>query len=118
MLLTMLKSKIHMAVLTETVLEYPGSITIPADLIEEARMLPGERVQVANFRNGERLETYIIEGRRGGRNICLNGPAAHKGQPGDRIVIISYCIATEEEAKSLKPVILIMDENNNISGRK
>ncbi|OVE73378.1 aspartate 1-decarboxylase [bacterium B17] len=118
MLITMMKSKIHMAVLTETVLQYSGSITIPADLMEEANLLAGERVQIANERNGERLETYVIEGKRGDGKICLNGPAAHKGEPGDRLVIISYCIATEEEAKALEPVVLVMDENNNISERK
>ena len=105
MLLTMVKSKIHMAVLTETVLEYSGSITIPADLMEEANILAGERVQIANARNGERLETYVIEGKRGDGKICLNGPAAHKGQAGDKIVGVDGTDFADAKRKMILAVV-------------
>ena len=112
---TMFKSKIHMATVTQTELLYTGSITIPADLIEQADLLPGEKVQVVNKNNGVRLETYVLEGPRGSKQFCLNGPAARLGRPGDRVVIISYAIMTEEEARTRKPVVLVMNPDNTIA---
>ena len=101
MLITLMKSKIHKAVITETILEYEGSITIDEDLLEQSGMLENERVQVVNLNNGNRLETYIIKGKKGSRVICLNGPAARKGLVGDEVIIISYAIMNEEEAKRM-----------------
>jgi len=112
--LIMMKSKIHRATITETHLEYEGSITIDEELLEKANMLVNERVQVVNLNNGSRLETYIIKGKRGSKTICLNGPAARKGEPGDKIIIIAYAVMTEEEAKKYNPAVVKLDEYNNI----
>jgi len=111
---TIFKSKIHMAKLTETELDYTGSITIPRDIMEAADLLAGERVQITVRENGSRLETYVIPGKAGDGNICLNGPAARLAMAGDTIVIISYAIMEDEEARNYSPKILIMDENNKI----
>ena len=115
MLRSMFKSKIHMASVTQTELTYSGSITIPVELMELADLLPGEKVQVLNKNNGVRLETYVIEGARGGRSFCLNGPAARLGRCGDRIVIISYAIMTTEEARAHKPPVIIMNADNTVA---
>jgi len=112
MLLNMMKSKIHRATITECILEYEGSITIDEDLLERANMLGFEKVQVLNMNNGARLETYIIKGERNSGIICLNGPAARLGYVGDEVVIISYAIMTEEEAKSYKPIVVKVDKKN------
>ena len=117
MLITLMKSKIHKAVITETILEYEGSITIDEDLLEQSGMLENERVQVVNLNNGNRLETYIIKGKKGSRVICLNGPAARKGLVGDEVIIISYAIMNEEEAKLFKPTVVILDKDNNIQDK-
>lgn len=114
MLLNMHKGKIHKAVVTEANLHYVGSITIDRDLMDGAGMLEGERVQIVNNFNGERIETYIIEGQRGSGVICLNGAAARRVQPGDEVIIISYCWIDEEEAKKLVPKIVFLDKNNKI----
>ncbi|MBK5252355.1 MAG: aspartate 1-decarboxylase [Peptostreptococcaceae bacterium] len=114
MLLNMFKGKIHKAVVTEANLHYVGSITIDRDLMDGAGMLEGERVQIVNNFNGERIETYIIEGQRGSGVICLNGAAARRVQPGDEVIIISYCWIDEEEAKKLVPKIVFLDKNNKI----
>lgn len=108
------KSKIHRVRITEAELNYVGSITIDADLIEAANMIPNEKVQIVNINNGERLETYIIEGERGSGTICLNGPAARKVQVGDVIIIISYATMDFEEAKSFKPTVIFPDHNNHL----
>jgi aspartate 1-decarboxylase len=108
------KGKIHKAVVTEANLHYVGSITIDRDLMDGAGMLEGERVQIVNNFNGERIETYIIEGQRGSGVICLNGAAARRVQPGDEVIIISYCWIDEEEAKKLVPKIVFLDKNNKI----
>jgi aspartate 1-decarboxylase len=110
----MFKSKLHMATVTETVLEYRGSITIPSDLMALADLLPGERVQVLNMTSGDRLETYVIEGPAGDGNICLNGPAAHRGRVGDRVVIVSYGHMTDEEARSFRPRVIVLDDRNRV----
>ncbi len=112
MKLTMFKSKLHQMSITEANLNYEGSITIDLDLMEQANLLPYEKVQVVNITNGERLETYTIPGDRGSRACCLNGAAARRAQVGDRVIIISYAEMTPEEAREHKPRIVIVDENN------
>lgn len=114
MLLNMLKSKIHRAYVTEANLNYVGSITIDKKLMDAANILPGERVQIVNNCNGARLETYVIEGEAESGVICLNGAAARLVQPGDNIIIIAYCWVDSEEAKSLKPTIVFVDDKNHI----
>lgn len=114
MFLTMLKAKIHRATITETHLEYEGSLTVDEELLENANMLINEKVQVVNINNGERFETYLIRGKRGSGVICLNGAAARKGQPGDKIIIISYALMTEEEAKKYTPTVVKVDDENKI----
>ncbi|MBH5318583.1 aspartate 1-decarboxylase [Paenibacillus sp. GSMTC-2017] len=108
------KSKIHRAVVTEANLNYVGSITIAEDILEASNILENEKVQVVNINNGARLETYAITGPRGSGVICLNGAAARLVQPGDRVIIISYAMMDENEAKGYKPNVVIMDENNRI----
>lgn len=113
MKLTMFKSKLHQLKVTEANLMYEGSITIDQDLLDEASLLPYEKVQVVNITNGSRLETYTIPGERGSRVCCLNGAAARLTQIDDRIIVISYAEMTPEEAKEHKPRVVIVDENNN-----
>jgi aspartate 1-decarboxylase len=110
----MMKGKIHRATVTEANLNYVGSITIDEEILEKVDILPNERVQVVNNNNGARLETYVIPGERGSGVICLNGAAARKVQPGDRVIIMSYVMLEEEEARKHQPKIAIMDENNRI----
>ena len=112
MLIEVLKSKIHRVTVTDCDLNYIGSITIDEALIEAANMVVGEKVQVVNINNGERLETYIIKGKRNSGEITLNGPAARKVQKGDKVIIISYASMDIEEAKNFNPT-LIFPENNN-----
>jgi len=112
---TMMKSKLHRATVTEANLNYIGSITIDEDLIDLANMYPNEKVQVVNNNNGARLETYIIPGPRGSGMICLNGAAARLVQPGDQIIIISYALMSDEEAKNFKPVVVILGELNKVA---
>lgn len=111
---TMMKAKLHRATVTEADLNYVGSITIDEDLLDHVDMLPNEKVQIVNNNNGARLETYIIPGPRGSGVICLNGAAARLVQPGDTVIIISYALMSEEEAKSHVPRIAILDRNNRI----
>jgi aspartate 1-decarboxylase len=108
----MLKSKIHRATLTGTDPDYQGSIAIDTDLIEAAGLLPGEQVHVLNLNNGSRLITYVIEAPAGTGTVLLNGPAARLGMRGDKVVIISYCGVSPEEARSLKPVVVHVDDAN------
>lgn len=112
----MCKSKLHRARVTETNLRYEGSLTLDPELMEAADLLPHERVQVVNLRTGERLETYVIPGARGMRQVCLNGGAAHCGQVGDEILVISYAIMEEEKARQFRPTLLLCDEVNQIVG--
>lgn len=114
MLLSMMKSKIHRARVTEANLNYVGSITIDQDIMDAVGLLPNEKVQVVNNNNGARLETYTISGERGSGVVCLNGAAARLVQPGDTVIIIAYAWMTEEEAKNHQPRVAIMDENNQI----
>ena len=113
MQIEVLKSKIHRVSVTEADLNYIGSITIDEALIEAANLLEGEKVQIVNINNGERLETYVIKGERDSGKICLNGPAARKVAVGDVIIIISYATMDFEEAKQFKPTIVFPNEENN-----
>ena len=108
----MCKSKIHRATITEANVNYIGSLTIDEDLLERADILPYEQVHVVNVTNGERLVTYAIKGKRGSGVICLNGAAAHKGAPGDIIIIITYGEYSDEDARALEPNIVFVDEHN------
>ncbi len=114
MMVQMFKSKIHRAVVTEANLNYMGSITIDEELMEAANILEGERVQIVNNNNGERLETYVIKGERGSGVIGLNGAAARKVQPGDVVIIISYAWMDVEEAKNYKPIVVFPEEGNKL----
>jgi len=114
MLLKIHKSKIHRAVVTEAKLNYVGSITIDQDLLDAANIYEGERVQIVNNNNGERLETYVILGERGSGVICLNGAAARKVEVGDIVIIISYGYMTLDEAKAHKPVTIFPNEKNQL----
>ncbi len=116
MFITMFKGKIHRATVTEANLNYVGSITIDSDLLDAAGILPGEKVQIVNNNNGERLETYTIPGARGSGIICLNGAAARLTQVGDIVIIIAYAMMTTEEAKSFEPKVVFVDRNNRIDG--
>ena len=107
------KSKIHRVTVTEADLQYVGSITIDENLMDAANIITNEKVQVVNINNGERLETYVIKGKRGSGEICLNGPAARKVAIGDIIIIISYASMDFEEAKSFEPAIIFPDTRTN-----
>lgn len=115
MFLQMFKSKIHCATVTEANLNYVGSITIDEDLMEAANIFEGERVQIVNNNNGERLETYVIKGERGSGIICLNGAAARRCQVGDIVIIIGYAFLTPEEAKNFEPTIVFPNANNALN---
>lgn len=110
-----LKSKIHRAKVTQAELHYVGSITIDEKLMEEANLIEGEKVQVVNVNNGERLETYVIKGKMGSGIICLNGPAARKAMVGDLVVIISYASMEWEEAKLFRPSVVFPDGENRLN---
>jgi aspartate 1-decarboxylase len=114
MMIEVLKSKIHCATVTEANLHYMGSITIDQDLMDAANMIAGEKVQIVDNNNGERLETYIIAGERGTGCICLNGAAARKVQVGDEVIIISYALMDFEEAKRYKPTIVFPKDGNKL----
>lgn len=107
------KSKIHRVKVTEADLNYIGSVTIDEDLMEAANLIEGEKVQIVNINNGERLETYVIKGIRGSGNVCLNGPAARKVAVNDIVIIIAYAHMDFEEAKTFNPTIIFPDENTN-----
>ncbi len=115
MLLQIHKSKIHRATVTEANLNYVGSITIDEALMDAANLYEGERVQIVNNNNGERLETYVIKGPKGSGTICLNGAAARKVEVGDVVIIISYGLMTPEEAKTYKAVTVFPNEKNQLS---
>jgi aspartate 1-decarboxylase len=114
MLIQVLKSKIHRVKVTQADLNYIGSITIDEDLLIEANLIEGEKVQIVNINNGERFETYIIKGEKKSGMICLNGPAARKVALGDLIIIISYAFMDFEEAKVFKPSIVFPNEKTNL----
>ncbi|OHB82754.1 MAG: aspartate 1-decarboxylase [Planctomycetes bacterium RBG_16_64_12] len=110
----MLKSKIHRATLTGTELDYEGSIAIDRALLEAADMLPGEQVQVLNLNNGSRIITYAIEAEAGSGTVMLNGPAARLGAVGDRVIVLSYCAVSEEEARTHRPKVVKVDDGNHL----
>lgn len=111
----MMKSKIHRATVTEANLNYVGSITIDAGLMELADILPNEKVQVVNNNNGARFETYVIEGERGSGTICVNGAAARLVQPGDVVIIISYAMMDDKEASGHRPRVVFVDGQNRVT---
>ena len=111
---SMLKSKIHRAVVTEANLNYIGSITIDEDLIEAADILENEKVTIVNINNGERFDTYVIAGPRGSGVMCLNGAAARLVHTGDIIIILTYCQLSQEECQQHKPTVIFVDEHNKI----
>ena len=114
MLLGVIKSKIHNVTVTGADLNYIGSITIDESLMEASKIIEGEKVQVVNINNGERLVTYVIKGIKDSGEITLNGPAARKVQKGDQVIIISYASIELSEAKNFKPTVIFPDENNQI----
>jgi len=113
MLVHIVKSKIHRVTVTEANLNYIGSITIDEDLMDAANVIANEKVSIVNNNNGERLETYVIPGKRGSGIICLNGAAARKAQPGDIVIIMAYAIMEMEEARTFKPAIIFPDTKTN-----
>ena len=112
-MIEVVKSKIHRVKVTEADIHYVGSITIDEDLMDASNLIENEKVQVVNVNNGERIETYVIKGKRGSGTICLNGPAARKAVVGDILIILSYATIDFEEAKLFKPVIIFPDEETN-----
>ena len=110
----MLKSKIHRATVTACELHYAGSVTIDSELMEQADLLPGEQVHVLDIDNGARFETYVIEGERGAGDMCLNGAAARLVQPGDRVIVVSYGVYSEDELSDHVPKVVHVDERNAI----
>ncbi|AXG70216.1 aspartate 1-decarboxylase [Kordia sp. SMS9] len=114
MMLQIYKSKIHRVKITEANLNYIGSITIDENLMKAANLYEGERVQIVNNNNGERIETYVIKGQAGSGIICLNGAAARRAQVDDIVIIISYAFMTPEEAKEFQPVTIFPGENNQL----
>ena len=112
--ISILKSKVHRATITEANLHYVGSLTLDEDLMDAANFIENEKVTVVNVNNGERLDTYLIKGKRGSGVCCLNGPAARKGMTGDVVVIISYCSLPFDEAKTFKPWIVFPKEGNRL----
>lgn len=109
-----LKSKIHRASITEANLHYVGSLTLDEDLMDAANIIEHEKIQVVNVNNGNRLETYVIKGKRGSGVCCLNGPAARQGAVGDVVIIISYATMQFEEAKIFKPWLVFPKEGNKL----
>ena len=106
MLINVMRAKLHRLTVTQADLNYIGSISLDPDLIEAAGLVEGERVQIVNINNGERIETYVITGERGTGQVCLNGPAARRVQPGDVVIVIAYGMMTVEEAQTFKPTVL------------
>ena len=115
MQITMLKGKIHRAVVQQADLNYVGSITVDPELMEQAGILEYELVQIVDVENGNRFETYTIAGEPGSGMICLNGAAARQAQVGDHVIIMCYCQMTPEEAKDHKPKVVFVDEENDVS---
>jgi len=114
MQIQVLKSKIHRVKVTQADLNYIGSVTIDQRLMEAANLIENEKVQIVNVNNGERIETYVIKGKRGSGTICLNGPAARRVELGDIVIILSYALMDFEEAKKFKPTIIFPSDKNKI----
>jgi len=113
MFIEVLKSKIHKVTVTEANLHYVGSVSIDEDLMDASNIIENEKVQVLDINNGERLETYVIKGKRGSGEICMNGPAARKVVVGDVIIIVSYATIDFLEAKSFRPAVVFPDTKTN-----
>jgi len=111
---TLMRAKIHGATLTETNLNYSGSLTLDAGLMEQLDMLPHEQVQVLNLNNGSRLITYLIAGEKGSGVVALNGAAARLGQPGDKVLLVTYATMSEAEAREFRPKVALVDERNRV----
>lgn len=116
MLSTMLKAKLHGARVTSTALDYEGSLTIDQDLMDRVRILPYEKILVANLDNGNRFETYAIVGKRGAGEICLNGATAHLGKVGDRLTIFTFGLVPTDQASQFKPLVLRVGPQNKPEG--
>lgn len=114
MLLTMMKAKLHRAVVTQADLDYEGSISIDRDLLEAAGILPHEQVDVLNITNGARFTTYALEAPRGSRVVGVNGAAARLVQKNDRVIVVTYCALPAEEARNYAPTVVLLDDNNEI----
>jgi aspartate 1-decarboxylase len=114
MLRDMMIGKLHRGAVTGCELEYPGSLTVDIELIERAGMLVHQRIQLLNSNNGYRLETYLIPGERGKRQIIVNGAAARHAQPGDRVIIVAYGLLDETEIRTLTPKVVALDERNQV----
>ena len=114
MQLTVLKAKLHQAVVTHSELEYDGSCAIDGVLLDKSGIREYEQIQIYNISNGERFTTYAIRADNGSRIISVNGAAAHKARPGDRVIICSYGVLDEQELKNFKPTLIYLDENNHI----
>ena len=112
---TMCKSKIHRAVVTEADLNYVGSVTVDPVLMEAADLIPYEKVQIVDINNGNRMETYVIEGEKGTGEICINGAAARLVQPGDLVILMSYAEYSDEELKHFSPRVVFVNERNEIA---
>ena len=113
MLITVMRSKLHRLTITQADLNYVGSITIDEDLLDAAGLIEGEKVQIVNVNNGERLETYTIVGERGSGVVCMNGPAARKCSPGDIIIVVAYGILSVEDAKTFTPTLVFPETATN-----
>ncbi|MBV6492364.1 MAG: Aspartate 1-decarboxylase [Turneriella sp.] len=111
---TVLRAKLHRAEITDANLHYEGSLTLDEDFLEASGILEHEKVQIVNVNNGARLETYIIKGRRGSKEVCLNGAAARLGHKGDKIIVIAYAQMPLEEAKTFQPKIVLLEDGNKI----
>jgi len=114
MVFEMLYSKIHRAVVSDANLNYVGSITIDKDLMDAAKLRVGQKVEIVNINNGERFSTYVIKGKRGKKDICLNGAAARKAEIGDKIIIIAYASMSRKEIAKFKPTVVLVDKKNSI----
>ena len=110
----MLYSKIHRATVSDANLNYIGSITIDEDLMNASKLRVGQKVEIVNVNNGERFATYVIKGKAGSKDMCLNGAAARKVEIGDKIIVIAYASYNQEELENYKPTVVIVDDNNEI----
>jgi aspartate 1-decarboxylase len=113
MLITVMRSKLHRLTITQADLNYVGSITIDEDLLDAAGLIEGEKVQIVNVNNGERLETYTIVGERGSGVVCMNGPAARRCSPGDIVIVVAYGILSVEAAKTFTPTLVFPETVTN-----
>ena len=111
---TLMRAKVHRATLTDANLNYVGSLTLDAGIMEQLDMLPNEQVQVLNLNNGSRLMTYLFAGERGSGVVALNGAAARLGHPGDKVLIVTYAMMSEEQAREFRPKVALVDEHNRV----